>query len=141
MREAIVKLASGSQYQFEIGMLDVGDALSLEPDFDKDGAYLAIGPNGDIVGRFTASSWVAQALEAGQAVHHCSVNSIGESERGLHVNARVAVGETSESHEVPPPRSYPVGLAGEAQFQAHLRESREGSTASAGASGGGCGCN
>ena len=31
--------------------------------------------------------------------------------------------------------------SGEASFQAHLRESREGSTASVGASGGGCGCN
>jgi len=31
--------------------------------------------------------------------------------------------------------------AGEAKFQAHVRESREGSTASAGAAGGGCGCN
>jgi hypothetical protein len=31
--------------------------------------------------------------------------------------------------------------SGEAAFQAHLRESREGSTASAGAAGGGCGCN
>jgi hypothetical protein len=31
--------------------------------------------------------------------------------------------------------------AGEAAFQAHLRESREGATYSAGASGGGCGCN
>ncbi len=31
--------------------------------------------------------------------------------------------------------------AGEAGFQAHVRESREGSTASAGAAGGGCGCN
>jgi hypothetical protein len=30
---------------------------------------------------------------------------------------------------------------GEAAFQAHLRESREGATSSAGASGGGCGCN
>jgi len=31
--------------------------------------------------------------------------------------------------------------AGEGAFQAHVRESREGSTASAGAAGGGCGCN
>ncbi len=31
--------------------------------------------------------------------------------------------------------------AGEGSFQAHVRESREGSTASAGAAGGGCGCN
>jgi hypothetical protein len=31
--------------------------------------------------------------------------------------------------------------AGESAFQAHVRESREGSTASAGAAGGGCGCN
>lgn len=31
--------------------------------------------------------------------------------------------------------------SGEASFQAHVRESREGSTASAGSSGGGCGCN
>jgi hypothetical protein len=30
---------------------------------------------------------------------------------------------------------------GEAAFQAHLRESREGATSSYGASGGGCGCN
>ncbi|MFT3925590.1 MAG: DUF4266 domain-containing protein [Myxococcales bacterium] len=30
---------------------------------------------------------------------------------------------------------------GEAAFQAHMRESREGATSSAGASGGGCGCN
>ena len=29
----------------------------------------------------------------------------------------------------------------EAAFQAHVRESREGSTASSGSSGGGCGCN
>jgi Domain of unknown function (DUF4266) len=30
---------------------------------------------------------------------------------------------------------------GEAAFQAHLRESREGATSGYGASGGGCGCN
>ena len=35
----------------------------------------------------------------------------------------------------------PKTEAGEAAFQAHLRESREGATSSAGASGGGCGCN
>jgi hypothetical protein len=39
------------------------------------------------------------------------------------------------------PGMNPKGDAGEAAFQAHLRESREGSTSSAGASGGGCGCN
>jgi hypothetical protein len=39
------------------------------------------------------------------------------------------------------PSMDPAAESGEAQFQAHLRESREGSTASAGASGGGCGCN
>jgi len=31
--------------------------------------------------------------------------------------------------------------ASDARFQAHLRESREGATASSGAAGGGCGCN
>jgi hypothetical protein len=39
------------------------------------------------------------------------------------------------------PSMDPKVEAGEAAFQAHLRESREGSTASAGAAGGGCGCN
>jgi hypothetical protein len=39
------------------------------------------------------------------------------------------------------PSMDPAQESGEAKFQAHLRESREGSTASAGASGGGCGCN
>jgi hypothetical protein len=39
------------------------------------------------------------------------------------------------------PSMDPMQEANEAAFQAHLRESREGSTASAGAAGGGCGCN
>lgn len=39
------------------------------------------------------------------------------------------------------PAMDPKTEAGEAAFQAHLRESREGATYSAGASGGGCGCN
>ena len=39
------------------------------------------------------------------------------------------------------PSMDPKEEAREAAFQAHLRESREGSTASAGAAGGGCGCN
>lgn len=39
------------------------------------------------------------------------------------------------------PAMNPKTEAGEAAFQAHLRESREGATYSAGASGGGCGCN
>lgn len=39
------------------------------------------------------------------------------------------------------PSMDPKEEAREASFQAHLRESREGSTASAGAAGGGCGCN
>jgi hypothetical protein len=51
-------------------------------------------------------------------------------------------------HVAPHEREYlsrpsmdPKTEAGEAAFQAHLRESREGATASSGASGGGCGCN
>jgi hypothetical protein len=39
------------------------------------------------------------------------------------------------------PSMDPKTEKGEAAFQAHLRESREGATSSAGASGGGCGCN
>jgi hypothetical protein len=35
----------------------------------------------------------------------------------------------------------PATETGEVGFQAHLRESREGATSSAGAAGGGCGCN
>jgi hypothetical protein len=35
----------------------------------------------------------------------------------------------------------PASEAAEVRFQAHLRESREGATASSGAAGGGCGCN
>jgi hypothetical protein len=39
------------------------------------------------------------------------------------------------------PSMDPNTEAGETGFQAHLRESREGATASSGAAGGGCGCN
>jgi hypothetical protein len=39
------------------------------------------------------------------------------------------------------PSMDPTTEVGETGFQAHLRESREGATASAGAAGGGCGCN
>lgn len=39
------------------------------------------------------------------------------------------------------PSMDPKEEAREAAFQAHLREAREGATASAGAAGGGCGCN
>ncbi|MET0343681.1 MAG: DUF4266 domain-containing protein [Polyangiales bacterium] len=39
------------------------------------------------------------------------------------------------------PSMDPLTEVGETGFQAHLRESREGATASAGAAGGGCGCN
>lgn len=39
------------------------------------------------------------------------------------------------------PSMDPANEAGEARFQAHLRESREGATTNAGAAGGGCGCN
>jgi hypothetical protein len=39
------------------------------------------------------------------------------------------------------PSMDPATESGETRFQAHLRESREGATASAGAAGGGCGCN
>ena len=39
------------------------------------------------------------------------------------------------------PSMDPATEVGETGFQAHLRESREGSTASSGAAGGGCGCN
>lgn len=51
-------------------------------------------------------------------------------------------------HVAPHEREYlarpsmdPKTEKGEAAFQAHLRESREGATSSYGASGGGCGCN
>ncbi len=51
-------------------------------------------------------------------------------------------------HVAPHEREYlarssmdPKTESGEAAFQAHLRESREGASSSAGASGGGCGCN
>lgn len=39
------------------------------------------------------------------------------------------------------PSMDPLSESGETRFQAHLRESREGATASSGAAGGGCGCN
>lgn len=39
------------------------------------------------------------------------------------------------------PSMDPATEAGDIRFQAHLRESREGATATAGAAGGGCGCN
>lgn len=39
------------------------------------------------------------------------------------------------------PSMDPATESRDAAFQAHLRESREGATASAGAAGGGCGCN
>ena len=39
------------------------------------------------------------------------------------------------------PSMDPANEAAEVRFQAHLRESREGATASSGAAGGGCGCN
>lgn len=39
------------------------------------------------------------------------------------------------------PSMDPTTEVGEVGFQAHLRESREGATASSGAAGGGCGCN
>jgi hypothetical protein len=39
------------------------------------------------------------------------------------------------------PSMDPASEAAEVRFQAHLRESREGATASSGAAGGGCGCN
>ncbi|MDB4973048.1 MAG: lipoprotein [Myxococcaceae bacterium] len=39
------------------------------------------------------------------------------------------------------PSMDPKTETGETRFQAHVRESREGSTASSGAAGGGCGCN
>lgn len=39
------------------------------------------------------------------------------------------------------PSMDPLTESGETRFQAHLRESREGATASSGAAGGGCGCN
>lgn len=39
------------------------------------------------------------------------------------------------------PSMDPATEVGETGFQAHLRESREGATASSGAAGGGCGCN
>jgi hypothetical protein len=39
------------------------------------------------------------------------------------------------------PSMDPKTEVGETGFQAHLRESREGATASSGAAGGGCGCN
>jgi len=39
------------------------------------------------------------------------------------------------------PSMDPTTEDGDARFQAHLRESREGATASSGAAGGGCGCN
>lgn len=39
------------------------------------------------------------------------------------------------------PSMDPSTEVGETGFQAHLRESREGATASSGAAGGGCGCN
>ena len=55
---------------------------------------------------------------------------------------------TGCAHVAPHEREYlsrasmdPKTEKGEAAFQAHLRESREGATSSAGASGGGCGCN
>jgi len=39
------------------------------------------------------------------------------------------------------PSMDPKTESGESRFQAHVRESREGSTASSGSAGGGCGCN
>jgi hypothetical protein len=55
---------------------------------------------------------------------------------------------TGCAHVAPHEREYlsranmdPKTEQGESAFQAHLRESREGATSSAGASGGGCGCN
>ena len=39
------------------------------------------------------------------------------------------------------PNMTPADEAHEAQFQAHLRESREGASAGSSAAGGGCGCN
>lgn len=39
------------------------------------------------------------------------------------------------------PSMDPASEVGETGFQAHLCESREGATSSAGAAGGGCGCN
>lgn len=39
------------------------------------------------------------------------------------------------------PSMDPATEVGETGFQAHVRESREGATASSGAAGGGCGCN
>jgi hypothetical protein len=39
------------------------------------------------------------------------------------------------------PNMTPADEAREAQFQAHLRESREGASAGSSAAGGGCGCN
>jgi hypothetical protein len=39
------------------------------------------------------------------------------------------------------PSMDPANESSEAAFQAHVRESREGASASAGAAGGGCGCN
>lgn len=39
------------------------------------------------------------------------------------------------------PAMDPASEGTEVRFQAHLRESREGATASSGAAGGGCGCN
>ena len=60
---------------------------------------------------------------------------------GLLVIAGCAHVAPHEREALTRPSMDPAQESGEAAFQAHLRESREGSTASAGAAGGGCGCN
>lgn len=127
MREETIKLGDARSCEIAILAADIGDPVMLEENYISGGVdvYAAAGNR---LGRLTESSWVTQALQNGEVVHHASVNWINDQSDPPSVRIRVAIGEPNERYGPPEPvnRGYPVGVVGESNYQHTIRSCREG---------------
>jgi hypothetical protein len=122
MREGTIKLADARSCEDAIWSAGLCDPVTIEESFDRPADLDVVTAAGERLGRLSATSWVAKALEEGLIVHHASVNSLNYDADPPSVRIRVAVGESTEEYATPnPPRTYSIGLVGESNYQSSIQ--------------------
>lgn len=107
----------------------MGQLVNIEREAAEPAGLRFVGADGQLLGKLTARHELSRLLSDGQSVLHCSVNSataVSAADPFGGVNVRIVTGSSGEVYEPPRPRSYPVGIVGESQYQAAIIRCRVG---------------
>lgn len=113
------KLAGARDCQDALARLKIEQPLVVTDDPECPGGLRLSTMQGERVGRLTGRHIAAMHVAGGEAVLHCSVNSVSTSEP-RHITIRIATGAVGDRYEAPPAlvaRSYLASLVGESHHQ------------------------